>query len=76
MGRRALGSGKQLSRPPRAPRRRAELAPQHSFLLTRVNGLPMTDKALYGMFVNSARGRTGKATNPHLVRDMVVTHLR
>jgi hypothetical protein len=26
--------------------------------------------------VNTAYSRTGKATNPHLVRDMVVTHLR
>ena len=26
--------------------------------------------------VHVAQRRTGKATNPHLVRDMVVTHLR
>lgn len=39
-----------------APRRlgpchpRAELQPQHNFLFSRCNGLPMTDKALYDMF--------------------------
>ncbi|KAI8466409.1 MAG: hypothetical protein J3K34DRAFT_433844 [Monoraphidium minutum] len=56
---------------------RAALSPQHEFLFTRVlGGGPLTDKALYDMFVNTAQRRTGKATNPHLVRDMVVTHLR
>lgn len=37
---------------------------------------PPLHQSLYEMFVNAASRRTGKATNPHLVRDMVVTHLR
>ncbi|GBF97947.1 hypothetical protein Rsub_10620 [Raphidocelis subcapitata] len=55
---------------------RSELNPDHNFLFSRAGGGHMTDKALYDMFVNTAQRRTGKATNPHLVRDMVVTHLR
>lgn len=55
---------------------RAELAPSHDMLFSRASGLPMTDNSLYDMFVHTAQRRTGKPTNPHLIRDMVVTHLR
>ena len=55
---------------------RAELRPSHPFLFSRACGLPLTGNALYDMFTNAAQRRTGKATNPHLIRDMIVTHLR
>ena len=40
------------------------------------NGQPLSTGSLYSMFSKTAYRITGKKTNPHLVRDMVVTHLR
>eukprot|EP00879_Flechtneria_rotunda_P019576 GHRR01020568.1.p1 GENE.GHRR01020568.1~~GHRR01020568.1.p1 ORF type:complete len:296 (+),score=81.05 GHRR01020568.1:1616-2503(+) len=37
---------------------------------------PMDENAIYYLFKQAALRLTGKATHPHLVRDMIVTHLR
>jgi hypothetical protein len=42
----------------------------------RRNGEPFTDKSLYKLFWTTAYRLTGKRTNPHLVRDSIVTYLR
>ncbi|KAL4424494.1 hypothetical protein ABPG77_006803 [Micractinium sp. CCAP 211/92] len=55
---------------------RAFLGPTHGLLFTQKDGKPLTDKSLYTLFWKAAFRLTGKRTNPHLVRDMIVTHLR
>ena len=55
---------------------RAELAPAHDFFFTQKNGEPFSATSLGQMFANTAYRLTGHKTNPHLVRDMIVTHLR
>lgn len=55
---------------------RAELKPQHDYLFTRQNGQPFDSNKLAGVFRSAAFRLTGKKTNPHLVRDMIVTYLR
>jgi hypothetical protein len=54
----------------------AELNPSHDFLFTMKNGKPLDDKSLYKLFWTAAYRITGKKTNPHLVRDSIVTFLR
>ena len=55
---------------------RAELAPAHDYFFTQKNGRPFSAESLYQTFSNTAWRLSGKKTNPHLIRDMVVTHLR
>ena len=55
---------------------RACLQPKHALLFSQLNGAPMTVTGVYKVFQTSAFRISGKKTNPHLVRDMVVTHLR
>lgn len=55
---------------------RAHLQPQHNLVFSQLNGAPLTVQGLGKLFYTSAHRITGKKTNPHLVRDMVVTHLR
>ena len=55
---------------------RAALAPTHDFVFTRPNGSPWTVSELSRTFSRASLRLTGKKTNPHLVRDMVVTHVR
>ena len=55
---------------------RAFLRPQHSLVFSQLNGAPLTAQGLGKLFYTSAHRIAGKKTNPHLVRDMVVTHLR
>jgi hypothetical protein len=55
---------------------RAALAPTHDFVFTRPNGSPWTVSELSRTFSRTSLRLTGKKTNPHLVRDMVVTHVR
>ena len=55
---------------------RAELEPRHDFFFTQKNGAPFSATSLGQMFSNSAYRLTGRKTNPHMVRDMIVTHLR
>ena len=52
------------------------LQPKHSLLFSQLNGAPMTMQAVHKIFYTSAFRISGKKTNPHLVRDMVVTYLR
>lgn len=55
---------------------RAELNPQHSFVFSQLSGKPLTEQGVHKIFTTSSYRIAGKKTNPHLVRDMVVTHLR
>ena len=55
---------------------RKELNPNHDFLFTRKNGEQFDGQGIYRLFTTTAMRLTGKRTNPHLIRDMVVTHLR
>ena len=55
---------------------RAALAPTHDFVFSRPNGSPWTVSELSRTFSRASLRLTGKKTNPHLVRDMVVTHVR
>lgn len=55
---------------------RQHLNPQHDFLFSRKNGQPFNDAGIYRLFTSTSMRLTGKRTNPHLVRDMIVTHLR
>ncbi|EFN54907.1 hypothetical protein CHLNCDRAFT_135039 [Chlorella variabilis] len=55
---------------------RACLEPRHNFLFTQRNGEPLNEKSLYKLFWTTAYRLTGKRTNPHLVRDSIVTYLR
>ena len=52
------------------------LQPKHSLVFSQLNGAPVTMQAVYKIFHTSAFRISGKKTNPHLVRDMVVTYLR
>jgi hypothetical protein len=52
------------------------LQPQHSLAFSQLNGKPLTEQGLHKIFYTSAFRISGKKTNPHLVRDMVVTYLR
>lgn len=55
---------------------RAHLQPRHALLFSQRNGEPLTDKSLYKLFWTTAYRLTGRKTNPHLVRDSIVTYLR
>lgn len=52
------------------------LEPEHEFLFTQANGQPLTDKSLYKLFWTTCYRITGKRLSPHMVRDVVITHLR
>jgi hypothetical protein len=52
------------------------LRPDHSLVFSQLNGAPLTVQGLGKIFYTSAFRISGKKTNPHLVRDMVVTYLR
>ena len=52
------------------------LQPKHGLVFSQLNGAPVTMQAVYKIFNTSAFRISGKKTNPHLVRDMVVTYLR
>ena len=60
---------------------RSLVQPQHNFVFTQMNGNPFTCTSLRSLFrhaiyrVSAVLFGEGKATNPHLVRDMLVTHL-
>jgi hypothetical protein len=55
---------------------RAALKPRHNLLFSQANGSPLTTQALHKIFYTTAFRITGKKTNPHLVRDSIVTYLR
>lgn len=56
--------------------RRAHLSPTHNFLFTSKNGQPLTDVGVHGLLTSTSYRLTGKRVNPHLIRDMIITHLR
>ena len=56
--------------------RRSHLRPAHDFLFTGKNGAPLTDAGVHKLMTSTAYRLTGQRTNPHLVRDMIITHLR
>lgn len=55
---------------------RACLNPRHDFVFTKKTGEPMTTQAVHKLFNMAAFRLSGKKLNPHLVRGMVITHLR
>ncbi|KAF0719571.1 Aste57867_940 [Aphanomyces stellatus] len=57
---------------------REELKPQnnHSFLFCNTKGDPATADFIYRTFTRAIYRLTGKKTNPHLLRDSIVTYLR
>ena len=55
---------------------RSHLKPKHDFLFSRKNGEQFDGQGIYRLFTSASMRLTGKRTNPHLIRDMVVTHLR
>ena len=52
------------------------MLPTHGFLFTRKNGEPFDGQGVYRLFTSTVYRLTGRRTNPHLVRDMIITHLR
>lgn len=48
---------------------------QHVFAQPRT-GKPLTQDSVYSIVARSCYEHTGKKTNPHLLRDMIVTHVR
>jgi hypothetical protein len=55
---------------------RASLSPSHTMVFSRPNGEPWNVSELSRTFSRAAMKLTGKKTNPHLIRDMVITHVR
>ena len=55
---------------------RAALYPKHDYLFTRKNGEQFDGQGIYRLFTTTSFRLTKKKTNPHLIRDMIVTHLR
>ena len=47
----------------------------HLFVQPRT-GHPLTQDSVYQIVARSCYEKTGKKTNPHLLRDMIVTHVR
>ena len=47
----------------------------HLFVQPRT-GHPLTADSVYQIVARSCYEKTGKKTNPHLLRDMIVTHVR
>jgi integrase len=45
-------------------------------LLPDVPGNPLTRDSVYQLVSRACFEQTGKRTNPHLLRDMIVTHVR
>ncbi|ELR24017.1 uncharacterized protein ACA1_144080 [Acanthamoeba castellanii str. Neff] len=55
---------------------RPHLNPDHNFVFSKKNGGRPDAKWVYAVFSTAAYRLTGKRTNPHLIRDMIVTYLR
>ena len=56
---------------------RPHLRPAHPYLFSKRNGAaPLAQQDVSRIFSNTCWRLAGKRTNPHLIRDMVVTHLR
>lgn len=50
--------------------------PQHNFLFTTTKGKQLTPGGVWSLFTSAIFRLTGKKTNPHLIRSMIITHLR
>lgn len=56
---------------------RPALKPSTSILLVQSRtGKPMTSNSIFKRVVRSCFKYTGKSVNPHLLRDIIVTHVR
>ena len=56
---------------------RPALCPSTNMLFAQPRtGKPLTRDSVYSIVARSCFERTGKKTNPHLLRDMIVTHVR
>lgn len=55
---------------------RAFLTPSHGFVFSKKNGAAPTSGFIYSLFTAAMYRLTGKKTNPHFVRDIIVTHLK
>ena len=56
---------------------RPALRPSTNFVLVQSKtGKPMTGDSIYARVSRTCFNYTGKRTNPHLLRDMIVTHVR
>ncbi len=59
---------------------RGVLNPKHEYVFTQLNGNPLTSESLYQLFRHAIYRASvnlfgeGKAPNPHLIRDMLVTY--
>jgi hypothetical protein len=50
--------------------------PTHGMLFSTRSGAPLRDKDVHRILTSTSYRLTGKRVNPHLVRDMIITHLR
>jgi hypothetical protein len=55
---------------------RAVFKPNHSRVFTKKCGNEMARDSLWSLFRHAAYRLTGKACNPHLVRDMIITYMK
>eukprot|EP00656_Telonema_subtile_P013590 TRINITY_DN16903_c0_g1_i1.p1 TRINITY_DN16903_c0_g1~~TRINITY_DN16903_c0_g1_i1.p1 ORF type:complete len:190 (-),score=31.99 TRINITY_DN16903_c0_g1_i1:73-642(-) len=55
---------------------RPQFEPQHSFLFCTRSGSSATAASIYSAVTQATYRLTGKRTNPHLLRDSIVTHAR
>ena len=55
---------------------RQHLKPKGTQLFCGKHGAPLTGPAVYRVVTSTTYRHTGKRTNPHLIRDMIITHLR
>jgi integrase len=55
---------------------RSVFKPTHDFVFTQQNGKPYNQSTFCASFKATTYRYTGQICNPHLIRDMVVTHLK
>ena len=55
---------------------RQHLDPQHELVFSQLNGKPFSDTRVHNLFARTCFRLTGQKTNPHLIRDSIVTFLR
>jgi hypothetical protein len=55
---------------------RDNFEPTGTALFCTKGGLPLTGDAVYRMITTTTFRLTGRQMNPHLIRDMIITHLR
>ena len=56
---------------------RKHLNPNHNYFFSQMNGNPPTHRNfIYNLFTMTIYKLTGKKTNPHMIRDMIVTYFK